>query len=132
DRLRRKWAGPREEDHELVAAETGDHVFRARRLAHRARERPKYFIPDEVTGRVVHGLESVNVAQHDAKGLAMPRRLGDLDLETLEQAAAVEHAGQVVVACQTPRLGEQSRVRDRDRGLRGVQTDETPRLVREG
>ena len=59
-----------------------------------------------MSGRVVHRLESIHVAEHNAERFAVPAGVRDLRLESLEQTAPVEHAGQVVVARQAPRLGE--------------------------
>src|SRR5206468_9705609 len=117
--------------HEPGPAGAGAHGCRARRLADRARERPEDLVPDEMPGRVIHGLEAVHVAQHHTECLAVPRRVGDLDLETLEETPAVEHAGEVIVASEPPRLGEKNGVRYRDRGLRRVESDQTLRLLGE-
>src|SRR5712691_9936531 len=59
---------------------------------------------------------------------AVSGRVGDLDLEALEQAATVQHAGEVIIAGETPRLGVELRVRDRDRRLRRVEAHQTLRL----
>ena len=80
---------------------------------------------------VVHGLEAVEVAEDDAEDVSVARRLGDLRLEPLHEASPIEGAGEVVVAGEPTGLGHQARVRDRDRGLGGVQTHEPQSLFRE-
>ena len=80
---------------------------------------------------VVHRLEPIDVAQHDAEDVAVARRLRQLRAETLHQAAPVQDAREVVVAGEPARLRDQVGVRDGDRDLRRVQAKEPTRLVRE-
>ena len=85
------------QDHELVAPHAGDGVDRAYALPQARAHGPQQPVADVVAGGVVHGLEVVEVEEHDPDALAFaPAPLQRMGHAVLEQAA-VGQAGEVVV-----------------------------------
>ena len=85
-----------EHDQELLAAESVDELERAQPLAQLIGDVAQDRVAAVVAVLVVDVLEAVDVAQHQAHGLAgQPRLVGDLQ-EARQQRVAVEQAGEWV------------------------------------
>ncbi len=86
-----------DQDDELVAAHPGHRVDRADRLAQARRHRPEQLVANVVAGGVVHGLEMVEVEEHDADVLAFPPATFEGVSHAVLQQAPVGQPRQVVV-----------------------------------
>ena len=82
---------------ELVAAEPGDRVAAAQAPGQRARDGADQLVAGLVAERVVDVLEAVDVDHEQGAGAHAAARGGDLELELLQEPAAVEQVGERVV-----------------------------------
>ena len=88
---------PAQQAGELVAAEPGDRVAAAQAPGERARDGADQLVAGLVAERVVDVLEAVDVEHEHGAGAHPAARGGDLELELLDEAAAVEQVGERVV-----------------------------------
>lgn len=93
-------AGAKPQDRELVAAETGQGVARAQRLAQAGHGIGQQLVARLVAVHVVDQLEAVEVNEHQRRQLAA----GDGGVQPLAEGNAVRQPGQHVVAGQVIRL----------------------------
>ena len=97
DALRVAGVGDRDDETELVAAETRDRVARPERQLQAARDLDEEAVALLVAEGVVDLLEAVEVEQHHGELVAGPRRAADRVLGPVVEEHAVREARQTVV-----------------------------------
>ena len=120
-----------QEHGELLAAHARRRVDPAQVAAQQLGERPQRLVAGGVPAAVVDALEVVEVGEEERQRGVEPARAGDLALERLDEAAAVDEAGELVGDGLLADDLVQACVLERDRGLRGEPLGERGRLGRE-
>ncbi len=87
----------RQEQHELVAADARDRVTLPDKLRQLGADQAQQRVPFQVTGRIVHDLEPVEVEEHYRHHLPLPFRLRQRHVEAVHQQRPVGQAGEGVV-----------------------------------
>ena len=106
----------RQDDEELVAAESPDHVEGPALLPEDLGHLDQQAIAGGVTHRVVDRLEPVEVEQQDAGVELVAQAPGDLRRKPLLQRATIVEAGELIRGGGAVELLDQLRVLERDRG----------------
>jgi hypothetical protein len=88
--------GPVEKDGELVAAEAGDEVGRAKPLLEDLPHFPEDVVARSMPQAVVHVLEPVEVAQQEAERSLVPFRAGDFGLDLALEISVVPKPRKIV------------------------------------
>ena len=86
----------RAEDRELVAAQAGEHLLRTQQLAHRGGDLLQHHVAAEVSVRVVHFLEVIDVDDHQAERAVVTLRARELARHLFGELAPVVGLGQPV------------------------------------
>ena len=118
--------GAGQEEQELLPAPAAGEVGVADGRAEYGREAAENVVSDRMTVAVVHGLEVVEVGEHEREGGVEPLRTGDLRAERVVAVASVREPGEAVDEGLTLDDAMQARVLESDRGMRrqrdGVQS----------
>ena len=88
--------------HEFVSSESADQVHRTVLLVEELAERPQDLVSGEMTERVVHGLEVVDVEDDDGEASPAPGR-SDFVFQMELEASAVRETGKGVGEGQGPK-----------------------------
>ena len=121
-RAHARFRGAREDDGELVAADSIHVLVCAHGPQEDACERCEHFVPGGVAAGVVDGLEAVHVEQRDSDGVVAV--LLEQPVELLVEGAAVGEAGEGIAPRLRERERESALLGERRRGEVGDRADE--------
>src|SRR5207244_8997677 len=93
----------RDDHDELVSAVTADEIVGTRGPLKERADIAKHAIADQVTERVIHSLEIIEVEQYERDGGAAAQQL----LGFREEETAIEYAGELIARCESVQIAHE-------------------------